>query len=521
MRDKEIKFELESSQKAIKEDILKDIKKELSNFDIDKLIEEREYLELIYEKKEQKKELKEILKKLENRLNIEKDFKSKRLILEDRLKDKENIYRLEIEIASLKSRREKLKKGEPCLLCGSTIHPKIKEYQKIRPNKREIEIRKIKKDISNLDKNLKTILQEISRYERDREYIINRIENIDNKLNKIGNSIELSNLKDMTNINRAISNYQNLKKRETKEQDDILNINLDSLISELSQIKNRIDRLRDDIEHKKIREKEIEEELKDKIESLKDNIREKEKELKKTKGERGRLYIDLDILKDKIALFNEISIKENINNLLEERGKIIEKLKQDTLLRDKNQKILKDLNNKKARLDTLNSLFKLLGGTIDSFNIYVQRLTLISLINLANNHLKKLAPRYKLEIFKYTTERDALKFGLVDYYQASILRDINTLSGGERFIVSLALALGLSDLASNKIKIKSLFIDEGFGTLDSKSLDIVISTLETLKSKEKLIGIISHVESLKDRISTQIDIIKKGNGISKIKILSY
>ncbi len=521
LRDKEIKFELESSQKAIKEDILKDIKKELSNFDIDKLIEEREYLELIYEKKEQKKELKEILKKLENRLNIEKDFKSKRLILEDRLKDKENIYRLEIEIASLKSRREKLKKGEPCLLCGSTIHPKIKEYQKIRPNKREIEIRKIKKDISNLDKNLKTILQEISRYERDREYIINRIENIDNKLNKIGNSIELSNLKDMTTINRAISNYQNLKKRETKEQDDILNINLDSLISELSQIKNRIDRLRDDIEHKKIREKEIEEELKDKIESLKDNIREKEKELKKTKGERGRLYIDLDILKDKIALFNEISIKENINNLLEERGKIIEKLKQDTLLRDKNQKILKDLNNKKARLDTLNSLFKLLGGTTDSFNIYVQRLTLISLINLANNHLKKLAPRYKLEIFKYTTERDALKFGLVDYYQASILRDINTLSGGERFIVSLALALGLSDLASNKIKIKSLFIDEGFGTLDSKSLDIVISTLETLKSKEKLIGIISHVESLKDRISTQIDIIKKGNGISKIKILSY
>ena len=521
LRDKETKFELESSQKAIKQDILKHIKRELSNFDIDKLILEREYLELISEKREQKIDLKEILKKLEDRVDIKQDLENQKSILEEKLQDKEYIYRLEIEIASLKNKRAKLKKGEPCILCGSTIHPKIKEYQEIEPSKREVEIKRIKRDISILDENLKNVLQEISRYERDREYLTNRIEKMDIRLNEIKDSIDLSNLRDMTTVNRAILDYQELKSREAREQDEILSIDLDSLISELSLIREQIDRVKNDIEHIKIREIEIEIESKDRVDSLKKSIKRIEDELREVKQEREEFNSKLQILKDKIASYNEKSIQESINRLLEERGKIVERLKRDTQLKDKHRKILEDLDIQQSRLDTLNRLFKLLGGTIDSFNIYVQRLTLISLINLANVHLRKLAPRYELEIFKYTTERDALKFGLIDHYQASILRDINTLSGGERFIISLALALGLSDLASNNIRIHSLFIDEGFGSLDPKSLDIVISTLESLKSKDKLIGIISHVETLKDRISTQINIIKRGNGVSEVKILSY
>ena len=519
LKDIESELKLKKTQKDIKENILKDIKRELSSFNIDKLNREREYLELIYEKREQNIELKEILKKLEDREEREKELNYKKSILEDKLKDKEHIYRLEIEISSLNSKRAKLKKGEPCLLCGSTTHPKIKEYQKIEPTKREIEIKEIKRDIYNLDKNLITLLQEIARYKQDRDYILNRIKSIYIKLDNIKDSIDLSTIKekDITTINEAILKYQELKSREIKEQDEILNINLDSIISEISSIKNRIDILKSDIEHNKKHKEEIKKELEDRVESLKIDIRKKEKESKIVKDEVDRLYIDLNILKEKIKSSNEISIKENIKTLLEERGQIVEKLKRDNILREKNREILKDLEIKKGKLDTLNRLFRLLGGTTDSFNIFVQRLTLISLINLANIHLKKLAPRYELEIFKYTIERDALKFGLRDHYQAGILREINTLSGGERFIVSLALALGLSDLASNNIKIKSLFIDEGFGTLDPKSLDIVISTLETLKSKDKLIGIISHVESLKDRISTQINIIKQGNGISEIR----
>ena len=97
---------------------------------------------------------------------------------------------------------------------------------------------------------------------------------------------------------------------------------------------------------------------------------------------------------------------------------------------------------------------------------------------------------------------EELNFNLIDHYQTDQSRLVDTSSGGEKFIISLALALGLSDLASKNVKIDSLFIDEGFGTLDSSSLETVISTLETLQSQGKMIGIISHVENLKERIPT-------------------
>ena len=96
---------------------------------------------------------------------------------------------------------------------------------------------------------------------------------------------------------------------------------------------------------------------------------------------------------------------------------------------------------------------------------------------------------------------------------------MNTLSGGETFLVSLALALGLSDLAGRNTQIESLFIDEGFGTLDEQTLDTAISSLENLQSQGKTIGIISHVPALKERISTQIRMVQKGNGFSEILVV--
>ena len=115
--------------------------------------------------------------------------------------------------------------------------------------------------------------------------------------------------------------------------------------------------------------------------------------------------------------------------------------------------------------------------------------------------------------------KEELNFNLIDHYQTDQARLVDTSSGGEKFIISLALALGLSDLASKNVKIDSLFIDEGFGTLDSNTLETVISTLETLQSQGKMIGIISHVENLKERIPTQIQITKKSNGVSVVEII--
>ncbi|UUZ70035.1 hypothetical protein LP416_13000 [Polaromonas sp. P2-4] len=98
-------------------------------------------------------------------------------------------------------------------------------------------------------------------------------------------------------------------------------------------------------------------------------------------------------------------------------------------------------------------------------------------------------------------------------------RDTRTLSGGESFLVSLALALSLSDLVSNKTSIDSLFLDEGFGTLDGDTLDIALTALDTLNASGKMIGVISHVESLKERIPAQIRV-EKGGGIGHSKLFA-
>ena len=97
-------------------------------------------------------------------------------------------------------------------------------------------------------------------------------------------------------------------------------------------------------------------------------------------------------------------------------------------------------------------------------------------------------------------------------------RDTRTLSGGESFLVSLALALSLSDLVSNKTSIDSLFLDEGFGTLDGDTLDIALDALDTLNASGKMIGVISHVESLKERIPAQIRV-EKGGGVGHSRVV--
>jgi exonuclease SbcC len=110
---------------------------------------------------------------------------------------------------------------------------------------------------------------------------------------------------------------------------------------------------------------------------------------------------------------------------------------------------------------------------------------------------------------------------VIDTYMGDERRVIDSVSGGERFVISLAMALSLSDLASNNVRLDSVFIDEGFGSLSPEDLDNAISMLERLQvENEKTIGIISHVESLKERISTQIVVEKLQNGESTLSLKS-
>jgi exonuclease SbcC len=152
------------------------------------------------------------------------------------------------------------------------------------------------------------------------------------------------------------------------------------------------------------------------------------------------------------------------------------------------------------------------------FSSFAQQLTLSHLVSLANNRLRNLNKRFLLKAPDMETSNDELL--IIDREMGDETRSVKTLSGGESFIISLALSLGLSDLAAKNIQIESMFIDEGFGTLDPESLDQILDVLENLQASDaKTIGVISHVDALKERITTQIRLKPTGQGYSELSIV--
>ncbi len=143
---------------------------------------------------------------------------------------------------------------------------------------------------------------------------------------------------------------------------------------------------------------------------------------------------------------------------------------------------------------------------------FAQGLTFEMMIGHANRQLQKMTDRYLLA----RDDTQPLELNVIDNYQAGEIRSTKNLSGGESFIVSLSLALGLSHMASKNVRVDSLFLDEGFGTLDEEALDTALETLAGLQQDGKLIGVISHVPALKERISTQIQVTPQTGGRSQI-----
>lgn len=154
----------------------------------------------------------------------------------------------------------------------------------------------------------------------------------------------------------------------------------------------------------------------------------------------------------------------------------------------------------------------------DKFNNIIQRITLRHLFKMTNARLATIMDRYQVDL---GSEKHQDEIWVIDTYMGEERRVIDSVSGGERFVISLAMALSLSDLASNNVKLDSVFIDEGFGSLSPEELDNAISMLERMQvENEKTVGIISHVESLKERIGTQIIVEKLQNGESTISLKS-
>lgn len=196
------------------------------------------------------------------------------------------------------------------------------------------------------------------------------------------------------------------------------------------------------------------------------------------------------------------------------QGEIRQQLKQDADNRQQQQSLMRDIAHASQQVEDWGQLNALIGSKEgDKFRKFAQGLTLDNLVWLANNQLTRLHGRYLLQ----RKVSDALELEVVDTWQADAVRDTRTLSGGESFLVSLALALALSDLVSHKTRIDSLFLDEGFGTLDSETLDTALDALDALNASGKTIGVISHVEAMKERIPVQIKV-KKINGLGYSKL---
>ena len=180
------------------------------------------------------------------------------------------------------------------------------------------------------------------------------------------------------------------------------------------------------------------------------------------------------------------------------------------------QRSIQHAETELAHWDRLNGLIGSKEG--DVFRTFAQGLTLDRLVALANTHLQRLdGGRYSLQ-----RSDSGLGLRVSDSWQADVVRDTRTLSGGESFLVSLALALGLSDLVSHKTRIDSFFLDEGFGALDPDALDVALDALDTLNAQGKLIGVISHVDAVKERIPVQIRVRKtRGLGHSQVVLPTH
>lgn len=223
---------------------------------------------------------------------------------------------------------------------------------------------------------------------------------------------------------------------------------------------------------------------------------------------------------------NETDTKEFLKEILTEKSEATENrnkrlteieviLSSNDKAREQIKGLEKELKEKSILTENWKKLNRLLGSASgNKFKEIAQGYTLETLLSYANKHLQELSPRYQLQRIP-----DTLALQVIDTDMLNEVRTIHSLSGGESFLISLALALGLSSLSSNRMKVESLFIDEGFGSLDSDTLRIAMDALGHLQTQGRKIGVISHVTEMTERITVQIKIIKTSNGKSEVKII--
>ena len=221
--------------------------------------------------------------------------------------------------------------------------------------------------------------------------------------------------------------------------------------------------------------------------------------------------VDLTLIERLLSDFSskkeQALIREGeINSTLESHQKSVTKM----------GAIQKEISAQQEVTGRFEKLHELLGKSEGrAFRLIAQQYTLQLLLEMANQKISEISPRYELQ-----QQEGSLHFVIVDHDNFAMTRPVHTLSGGESFIISLSLALALSELASGEHSIETLFIDEGFGTLDPESLRNVMKALHNLQHQGRKVGLITHVEEMKERLPVRIEVSPQGHGPSEVKVLS-
>lgn len=424
----------------------------------------------------------------------------------------EDNFRLLVDKKDQFIKNESLKKE--CDTKLQTIAVELKEF--------ETKISSKETNFKEQNEQLQSLIQELKELEQKSKVILD-IQDIDTFEKEITNSFNTIS-ENYNNLSKELVNLSSKDESLTKQIKDLVEKqSADSIkLEELKQSFEKSLKENDFISNEEFEKALLSKDQREELNQICKTIEERYSQIqtlkidtaKKLKEQKKLALSDRELEKVNEEL---IELQSSIDELQKSIGSVEKELEINATNIKKSEHKIKELEKKKETFKVWVKLNDMIGSSQgDKFAKFAQGITLDQLIYLANKHLEILSPRYELK--RAEESNKLLEIEIIDGFQGDVVRGVNTLSGGESFIVSLSLALGLSSLASQKISIDSLFLDEGFGTLDSDSLELALNALNQLQSSGKMVGVISHVEALKERIPLQIKVEPKGDGTSVLNL---
>ena len=456
-----------------------------------------------------------------------------------------------------------LNEGDPCPVCGSVSHPNLAKLSDAAPDEQSVKAAKAKRDVLRAEtENLSAVAGEIKGRLKilgeeiansAAEFIGEETENLPQRLNDFAKALETK----LSAAKTAKADAENRIKQRDEAQNSLPEIekSLETARKTLAETETEIVRLSAELTAAQNRKNFLASELKfgskadaeKEIAALETKKTDMEKALERAQAALDNFAQKMTAEKAAIAtLEDQLKTKSDVDvAALTDRKAALETKKADeTLSRDRitarisaNAATRDEIEKRAARLRdaekkwrTVKALSDVAGGTVSEkekimLETYVQTTYFDRIIRRANLRLVTMSGgQYELIRRRDTDNRRSqtgLELDVIDHYNGSS-RPVNTLSGGESFKASLALALGLSDeiqSSAGGVRLDSMFIDEGFGSLDERSLDQAMKSLEKLSDGNRLVGIISHVAELKERIDKQIIVTKQKTGGSTAKIV--